>query len=141
MSIAKKHRELCETFQRIHNALKKHENMGATTSALFRRFDPSDPTKIMRFVNSENLNPAGEAFAKMFAFEKEEHARLMANCLILAVKQLELKPKREEELFGDIVAVLVDSRSSREQGVVVAINKFSYFVAESTKSAGMVKAA
>lgn len=141
MSIAKKHRELCETFHRIHNALEKYEDMGATTSALFRRFDPCDPTELMRFAGSGNVNPAGEAFAKMFTFEKKEHARLMANCLIQAVKRLELKLKREEELFGDIVAVLADSRSAKEAGVIVAINKFAYFVAESTKGTQAGKAA
>ncbi len=133
MSIAKKHRELCETFHRIHSALEKYEDMGATTSALFRRFDPCDPTKLMRFVGSGNVNPAGEGFAKMFAFEKKEHARLMANCLVQAVKRLQLKPEREEGLFSDIIAVLVDSRSSQEPGVVVAINKFCHFVADPAK--------
>lgn len=141
MSAAKKHRELSETFERIHNALKKYGDMEATASALFRRFDHGDPTKCMRFADSDNLNPAGEGFARMFAFEKKEHARLMANCLIQAVKRLQLRPKREGQLFSDISAVLSDSRSANEAGVITAINKLSYFVAESTSSSQAVKAA
>ncbi len=127
MNLFDQRTQLAESFTRIRAGFLKHKKADATRAALYGRFSPSDPTKLMIFDDTQNCTPAGESFGELLAIDDTEEAKTMNMCLVRSVIDLGLKPAREAKLFQDIIMVLEKSRAAHHPAVVSAVHKMQPF--------------